>query len=71
MNEVSNFCNGPCKDSQKPLNPVKNILPYTPSGSDLEWHTAPMDAFHYNGNLQLDSHSYWGTQETKASHEWF
>lgn len=71
MNEVSNFCNGPCSEKQTPAYQVKNKLPYTPSGSDLEWHTASLDAYHSNGYLQLDAHSYWGTQETKASHEWF
>ena len=51
MNEVSNFCNGLCYDSQKPKTQVKNLLPYTPSGGDLEAHTASLDAVHANNYL--------------------
>jgi hypothetical protein len=51
MNEVSNFCDGICYESQKPNVQVKNILPYTPTGADLEGHTASLDAYHTNGYL--------------------
>jgi hypothetical protein len=61
MNEVSNFCDGECYDSQKPPLKLKHQLPYSPAGSDLEDHTASLDAYHSNGFTQLDTHSYWGT----------
>jgi alpha-glucosidase (family GH31 glycosyl hydrolase) len=31
----------------------------------------PLDAQHKNGELSLDTHNYYGTQEVKATHEWF
>ena len=71
MNEPSNFCDGLCYDRQKPATQVKTLLPYTPSGEDLELHTATLDASHANGFMQLDTHSYTGTLEVKATHEWF
>eukprot|EP00347_Sterkiella_histriomuscorum_P006514 403352477 len=71
MNEVADFCDGLCYDRQKPENQVKNLLPYTPSGADLEVKTASLDGFHINNYLQLDTHSYTGTLEVKATHEWF
>lgn len=71
MNEVANFCDGVCYESQRPDLQVKTLLPYTPAGTELDSHTASLDAYHYNGYLQLDTHSYWGTQEVKATHEWF
>jgi alpha-glucosidase (family GH31 glycosyl hydrolase) len=36
MNEASNFCNGVCYQNQKVAKPVKNKLPYVPTGRDLE-----------------------------------
>lgn len=64
MNEISNFCNGVCQENQKIDYPVKNKLPYTPSSSDLEWHTVSLDAYHQNNNTQLDTHSLYGIKET-------
>jgi alpha-glucosidase (family GH31 glycosyl hydrolase) len=31
----------------------------------------PLDATHANGYLQLDTHSYYGTQMVKTTHDWF
>jgi alpha-D-xyloside xylohydrolase len=73
MNEASNFCNGFCYDSQAALvnNPVKNHLKYTPTGRDLETKSMPLDATHYNGLSQIDTHNYYGTHEVKVTDEWF
>lgn len=71
MNEASNFCNGICYPSQKPDKPVKQMLKYIPSSRDLEFKSISLDATHANGYLQLDTHSYYGTQMVKTTHEWF
>jgi alpha-glucosidase (family GH31 glycosyl hydrolase) len=71
MNEASNFCNGACYPDQQVANPVKNKLKYTPTGRDLEGKSMPLDTTHYNGYLQLDAHSYYGTQEVQVTNDWF
>jgi alpha-glucosidase (family GH31 glycosyl hydrolase) len=71
MNEASNFCAGVCYDNDRAVNPVKNILPYTPSGRDLEDKSITLDAKHANGYTELDVHSLFGTMEVKATHDWF
>ena len=42
-----------------------------PTGRTLEHKALPLDTQHANGYLNLDTHNYYGTQETKATHEWF
>lgn len=71
MNEASNFCQGPCYASQATKNPVKNKLPYVPTARDLEIKSLPLDSVHADGITELDAHSLFGTQEVKATHEWF
>jgi len=71
MNEASNFCTGTCYDSDGAANPVKNILPYTPGGRNLEEKSITLDAKHANGYTELDVHSLFGTMEVKATHDWF
>jgi alpha-glucosidase (family GH31 glycosyl hydrolase) len=31
----------------------------------------PLDAKHHDGNISLDTHSLYGIQEVKVTHEWF
>jgi alpha-glucosidase (family GH31 glycosyl hydrolase) len=50
---------------------VKSKLKYIPTGRDLEYKSMALDTTHANGYIQLDTHSYYGTQMVKASHEWF
>ena len=76
MNEVSNFCAGPCYKDQMATVPVKHKLQYTPTGRDLESKSLPLDAYHDTGpddkNItELEAHSLFGTMQVKASHEWF
>jgi len=72
MNEASNFCNGYCLDSQRPAQPEKYRLAYTPTGRDLEEKSMPLDAWHPSINRsQLDTHSLFGTTQVKATHGWF
>ena len=72
MNEASNFCNGNCHNSKPVASPLYAKLPYTPTGEDLETKAIPLDVLHFNPNYtELDAHSIFGTQQVKASHDWF
>jgi len=71
MNEASNFCNGVCYESQMAANPVKNKLPYIPTGRDLEMKSITLDAKHANGYTELDVHSLFGAMESAVTHQWF
>jgi alpha-glucosidase (family GH31 glycosyl hydrolase) len=71
MNEASNFCQGPCYEDQRSRDPVKYKLPYVPTGRDLEEKSISLDATHANGYTELDTHSLIGSQEVKATHDWF
>lgn len=46
-------------------------MPYIPTGRDLETKSISLDAVHYNGRTELDTHSLFGAYESKATHEWF
>jgi alpha-glucosidase (family GH31 glycosyl hydrolase) len=71
MNEASNFCDGVCYKNQEAMSPVKNMLPYIPTGRNLETKSIALDARHANGYTELDVHSMFGTTEVKSTHEWF
>ena len=71
MNEAANFCNGPCHERHISKYSELDHLVYTPTGKNLEHKSLPIDILHYNGFTQLDAHSYYGTQQTKATHDWF
>ena len=71
MNEASDFCGGVCYPEQEVKNPVKYSLPYTPTGRSLERQSIPLDGTHYDGYIELDTHSLFGTMEVQATHEWF
>jgi alpha-glucosidase (family GH31 glycosyl hydrolase) len=72
MNEASNFCNGDChRDSDMIGYTVANKLPYTPTGKRLDFKAISLDAVHADGSTELDSHSYFGSLQVKASNMWF
>lgn len=71
MNEVSNFCVGACYQRQQVANPVRNNFRYVPTGRDLEVQSMTLDSAHRDGNISLDTHSLYGIQEIKVTHEWF
>jgi hypothetical protein len=61
-NEATNMqCNGVCYTDQKADNPVQWMLPYIPTGANLETRAMPLDAIHYDGITELDLHSLYGT----------
>lgn len=71
MNEASNFCTGACYRNQVAERPVKDRLPYIPTGRDLEEKSIALDAVHEGGFTELDAHSLYGTAEVAATHQWF
>lgn len=72
MNEVANFCDGVCYPEQRASAPVINELPYMPTGRSLERKALPLDAYHSESDdIELDTHSLFGTLETIATSEWF
>lgn len=71
MNEAANFCNGPCHERQKALSSELDKLIYMPTGRDLQTKALPIDIKHFNNFTQLDAHSYYGSQQTKATYDWF
>ena len=48
MNEASNFCKGVCYQEQLAPKLLKQKLPYTPTGRDLEEKSISLDAVHRN-----------------------
>lgn len=71
MNEASNFCDGYCFWDQQPQHHVQRNLKYVPTGQNLETGAIALDAVHYDGSLELDAHSLYGTMETEATHNYF
>jgi alpha-glucosidase (family GH31 glycosyl hydrolase) len=51
MNELSNFCNGPCSTPTTPPTgfDYTNDLPYHPGSVKIEDATIPLNCTHYNG----------------------
>jgi alpha-glucosidase (family GH31 glycosyl hydrolase) len=49
MNEASNFCNGACYETQMSSKPVKYMLPYTPTGRNLEEKSIAVGAQQMDG----------------------
>jgi alpha-glucosidase/lysosomal alpha-glucosidase len=51
MNEVANFCDGPCNSStDAPIFDYSKDLPYQPGVDMIESHTIPLNSTHY-GNI--------------------
>ena len=74
MNEVTNFCDGNCQQTNNQTDDsIKYKLHYTPTGRDLEAQSLPLDSKQGdNGQYsQIDTHSLYSTQQTKATFEYF
>ncbi len=63
MNEASNFCNGYCRETQVPKTSAMSKLKLVPTNRDLSNHAISVDAYHYGGVSEFDTHSLFGTQE--------
>jgi hypothetical protein len=66
MNEASNFCTGTCYRDQMAAHPKKHMIPYTPTGRNLEHKSMPLDAYHATDPddldvHEIDAHSLFGT----------
>ena len=50
MNEISNFCNGPCFPSSEPsVFDYSKDLPYQPGNDSIETMSVSLNATHYGG----------------------
>jgi alpha-glucosidase (family GH31 glycosyl hydrolase) len=68
MNELSNFCNGPCHTPTTPtVFDYTNDLPYHPGNSQIEDGTIPLNSTHYNGYEEADVHNFNAFLQTKAT----
>ena len=48
------------------------MLPYFPTGRDIEEKSISLDAYHKGNNAtELDMHSLFGTQQVISTSEWF
>jgi alpha-glucosidase (family GH31 glycosyl hydrolase) len=48
------------------------MLPYIPTGKDLETNSISLDAYHKGNNAtELDMHSLFGTLEAATTSNWF
>ena len=61
VNEVTNDCNGYCKDSQRPENlgmkNSKHFPIYVPGSRDLDDKVIGLDALHANGETEYSMHN--------------
>lgn len=71
MNEITNYCDGVCYESQKAVSPYDNKLLYWPGGRDLETRTISLDAKHYAGYREIDFHSLYGLLQSYWTKQWF
>lgn len=68
MNELSNFCNGPCETPKAPsVFDFTYDLPYHPGKDVIETSTIPLNCTHYNGLQQADVHDFHGYLQTRAT----
>ena len=70
-NEITNFCDGVCYESQRAKDPIDNKLLYWPGGRDLETRTVSLDATHYGDNKEIDVHSLYGLIQGYRTKEWY
>jgi len=71
MDEISNFCDGPCRLNQKPANSLLKSLIYSPTDRSLNTRAMSVDVLHSNGFHEFDAHNLFGTLETKATFDYF
>jgi alpha-glucosidase (family GH31 glycosyl hydrolase) len=57
MNEATNFCNGYCIPSERPVDSLRNKPYYVPGWRDLEDKALGVDGLHSNGWHEYDLHS--------------
>jgi alpha-glucosidase (family GH31 glycosyl hydrolase) len=68
MNEISNLVNGSV-DYTPNMSDIRNALPYTP-GHPLYWDTIRVDAMHYNGQCDFNTHSLFNFMENNITYNY-
>jgi alpha-glucosidase (family GH31 glycosyl hydrolase) len=68
MNELSNFCNGPCTTPlDTPIFDYTHDLPYNPGNDPIETSTIPLNCTHYDNISEANVHVYHGLLQTHAT----
>lgn len=72
MNEIDNFCNGPCQKSGDPsIFDYSKDLPYNPGHDSIESQTISLNCTHYGLLSEANVHVYHGHLTTYASNQFF
>lgn len=72
MNEIDNFCNGPCHVPTEPsVFDYSKDLPYNPGSDSIESQTIPLNCTHYDGIQEANVHIFHGHLTTYASNQFF
>lgn len=67
MNEIANFCDGPCDQPKTKGFDYTNDLPYIPGADGIETHTIPLNSTHYGNLKEADVHAFSAMLETYAT----
>lgn len=69
MNEISNFCDGPCViPTGEKIFDYTHDIPYSPGTDTIESDTISMNNTHYGNISEADVHAFYGMMETYATH---
>jgi alpha-glucosidase (family GH31 glycosyl hydrolase) len=64
MNELANFCDGPCDSGSRKTFDFSKDLPYEPGSDPIESHTVSLNATHANNVSEANLHAYFGFLES-------
>jgi alpha-glucosidase (family GH31 glycosyl hydrolase) len=70
MNEATNFCNGYCITSERPVDTLRNKPYYVPGWRDLEDKALGVDGLHHGGWHEYDVHNLFALTQVKATSEY-
>jgi lysosomal alpha-glucosidase len=68
MNEVANFCEGPCVRPNNTGFDYTYDLPYTPGNGSIESGTVSLNSTHYGNISEANVHAFFAFLETAATH---
>lgn len=60
MNELANFCDGPCETPNNIGFDYSRDLPYNPGADGIESHTVSLNSTRYNNLIEANVHAYSG-----------
>lgn len=70
MNQLSNFCNGPCKTPTGPsIFDYSHDLPYNPGNDVIETGSVPLNCTHYGNLTEANVHVFHALLQTYATNQ--